>query len=349
MSRSATNALAIAPLLVSTLLATVPAGAQGPGRPILDMHLHARRADYIGPDPPPMCAPFTVLPRWDNSLPPGEGFAFGGPPCDSPIPAAPTDEAVLGETLAAMERYNIIGMVSGEPDLMAVWKAASPERIIVGLDLRIGVDDAQPHVESRSPQDVRDLYAAGAFEVLGEVMAQYEGIPANDPRLEPYWALAVELDIPVAIHLGAGGPADSYFGSPGYRARNSSPLLMEDVLVRHPRLRVYLMHAGYPFADDLRALMFSHPQVYVDIGSIVYTEPRVAFYSFLEEIVDAGYGDRVMFGSDQMIWPGIIGPSVEAIEAAPFLTEAQKRDIFYNNAARFLRLTPEDIARHERL
>lgn len=62
--------------------------------------------------------------------------------------------------------------------------------------------------------------------------------------------------------------------------------------------------------------------------------------------MEAGYGDRVMFGSDQMIWPGIIGPSVQAIEEAPFLTEAQKRDILYHNAARMLRLSPETIARH---
>jgi predicted TIM-barrel fold metal-dependent hydrolase len=86
--------------------------------------------------------------------------------------------------------------------------------------------------------------------------------------------------------------------------------------------------------------------VYVDIGSIVYTEPRPAFYRFLQEIVEAGYGDRIMFGSDQTIWPGIIEPSIKAIEDAPFLTSAQKRDIFYNNAARFLRLSPEEIAQH---
>jgi predicted TIM-barrel fold metal-dependent hydrolase len=38
---------------------------------------------------------------------------------------------------------------------------------------------------------------------------------------------------------------------------------MEEVLVRHPRLRVYLMHAGYPMLDDLLAVMYAHPQVYV--------------------------------------------------------------------------------------
>lgn len=49
------------------------------------------------------------------------------------------------------------------------------------------------------------------------------------------------------------------------------------------------MHAGYPMADRMRALMFSYPQVHVDLGSIIYTEPRPAFYSFLRELVEAGY------------------------------------------------------------
>ena len=30
----------------------------------------------------------------------------------------------------------------------------------------------------------------------------------------------------------------------------------------------------------------------------------------------------------------------------PLLTDAQKRDILYNNAARFLRLSKDQIARH---
>jgi predicted TIM-barrel fold metal-dependent hydrolase len=45
-----------------------------------------------------------------------------------------------------------------------------------------------------------------------------------------------------------------------------------------------------------------------------------------------------MFGSDQMLSPNAIGTAIEAIEAASFLTATQKEDIFYNNAARFLRL-----------
>ncbi|MEO8576458.1 MAG: amidohydrolase family protein, partial [Gemmatimonadales bacterium] len=304
--------------------------------PIIDMHLHIRKADYMGPNPPPMCAPFSIMPRWDLPKPIEEGMTFNSmPPCEKPIFPATTDDAVMNETIAVMKKRNIIGMVSGEPEPMLKWRAAAPDRIIPGLDLRLAANKGASHVPARTPANIRALHAKGAFKVLGEVLAQYEGIPANDKRLEPYWALAEELDIPVGIHMGPGGPGDPYFGAPEYRARNSDPLLLEDVLVKHPKLRVYIMHAGYPMLDNLRALLFTHPQVYVDISSIVYTEPRPAFYRYLQGIVEAGYGDRILFGSDQMIWPGIIEPSIQAIEEAPFLSASQKRDILYNNAARF--------------
>ena len=59
-----------------------------------------------------------------------------------------------------------------------------------------------------------------------------------------------------------------------------------------------------------------------------------------------GLSKRIMFGSDQMMWPETIGVAIETIETAEFLTNEEKRDIFYYNAARFLRLSEEEIARH---
>ena len=106
------------------------------------------------------------------------------------------------------------------------------------------------------------------------------------------------------------------------------------------------MHAGFPMIDDLLAVLYAHPQVYVGIGVIVFTQPRAAFYRYLERIVEAGFGNRVMFGSDQMVWPEAIERSIDTIEHAPFLSDVQKRDILYHNAARFLRFSKEDIARH---
>ena len=53
------------------------------------------------------------------------------PPCANPIPAAMTDEQVMRETFAVMKKRNIIGMISGDPDLLPVWKAQSPESCLL--------------------------------------------------------------------------------------------------------------------------------------------------------------------------------------------------------------------------
>ena len=75
-------------------------------------------------------------------------------------------------------------------------------------------------------------------------------------------------------------------------------------------------------------------------------EEPTEFHTYLKRLVEAGFGKRIMWGSDAMIWPDVIPVAIEAVESADFLDEDQKRDIFYNNAARFLRLSEEEIARH---
>ncbi|MGB9005296.1 MAG: amidohydrolase family protein [Candidatus Aminicenantales bacterium] len=64
----------------------------------------------------------------------------------------------------------------------------------------------------------------------------------------------------------------------------------------------------------------------------------LALDAYIRRLIEAGYGKRIMFGSDNMAWPESIRLAVESIESADFLTPEQKRDIFYNNAARFFRL-----------
>lgn len=311
--------------------------------PIIDMHLHALPADHLGPPPLGMCTPMP-FPAWDPSRPYGETFIppHKEPPCPDPVWSPETDEGMMNQTVEVVNRLNIFGVLSGfEPDRVAAWTAAAPGRFIQGLVLDFDESGAYFSIDS-----LRSLHAEGQLAVLGEVANQYAGIAPDDERMEPYWALAEELDIPVGIHVGTGPPGAIYLGYEDYRARLHSPLTMEDVLVRHPRLRVYLMHAGYPMLDDLLAVLYAHPQVYVDVGIIVFQQPRVEFYRYLRRIVEAGFGKRVMFGSDQVIWPGAIERAVAVIEEAPFLSEEQKRDILYNNAARFLRLSEKEIARH---
>ena len=184
---------------------------------------------------------------------------------------------------------------------------------------------------------------AGRVRALGEAIPQYLGVAPNDARLEPFWQLAEELDLPVALHMGPGPPFAAYdesplpFTFPEFRMAANDPLLLEEVLLKHKRLRLLVMHAGWPFRDSMLALLYAHPNVYVDVGALQaeFMVPRPSYYAHLRSIVDAGFGKRIVFGSD---FSNQVLPGIDAIATAEFLSAEQKADILCNNAARFLRL-----------
>ena len=278
--------------------------------PIIDMHLHAYPLDDGAP---PAVNPVTGLPS-----------------------VAGTSAELRDSTLAALERYNIVKAVtSGPPETVDQWRDAAPDRIMVGA----WVDEASPLPDLAS---LRAEMEAGRVDVLGELILQMRGMAPSDPRMEPYYALAEEMDIPVGIHTGVGPSGTPYEPCcPNFRVMLGNPALVEEVLIRHPRLRIYLMHGGWPYLQETKAILSMYPQVYADLATINWIIPREEFHAYLRELIVAGFGKRLLFGSDQMVWPEAIGMAVEGIESATFLTEEEKRDIFYNNAVRFLRLDKE--------
>ena len=329
-------------LILACLLSALPCSSLGQtahlaSEPIIDMHLHAMHADELGPPPVYICAPNPAWPVRDTAM---SGEDYGAtfvktPPCPSPLRSPATDEELMHRTIAIMKARNVVGVTSptsiASLDLFDQWKEAGGDRILgaIPFDPKSG----QPSVDQ-----LRQLVKAGRISAFAEVGSQYAGVAVNDPRMEPYYALAEELDIPVGIHMGPGPPGAPYYIAPDYRMRLSSLLLLEDVLLRHPKMRVWAMHAGWPLADDAIGAMYTHPQLYVDVGVICFAFPRKQFYNYLQRLVDAGFEKRIMFGSDEMVWPDAVAAAIDSIQAAPFLTPQQKRDILYNNAARFLHL-----------
>ena len=338
---SATTKAFCAAAIIVLIVTTISAQRKVPRRlPIIDMHIHAELLSEFGDGKLSVCSgdQEIILPAIDPKIPYKLADVI---PCAAPIKPSASDEKVMTETFAKFRKYNIRRAVTAGPlDLVTKWHAAEPDRVIRALSFA----DRDP-----SPAEFRKLFNEGKFSVFAEVGMQYRGLSPDDEKFEPYFALAEELDIPVAIHLGEGPPGGVHIiGPPAYRVRLGSPMLLENVLVRHPKLRVYVMHYGSPLVDEMIAMLFSHSNLYVDIACNNWAFPRKQFYDHLRRMVEAGFEKRILFGSDQMIWPGIIEAAVRTIEEAPFLDEAQKRDIFYNNAARFLRLTPQEMESHRR-
>ena len=264
------------------LAVAAPTPAQ-PGSPIIDMHLHALPAASNGPPPLGLCAPFLEYPLASFSKEWGKTFIAWQkkPPCRDPVWSPQTDQELMQQTITVMKRRNVFGVLSGTTDRVRQWSEAAPGRFIAGLQFQLGRDTI-------SPAELRAMYQAKQFAVFAEVTNQYVGIGPSDPQFEPYLAVAEELDIPVGIHVGTGPPGAPYLGAEKYRAALHSPLTLEDALVRHPKLRLYIMHAGWPMLDDLLAVLWTHPQVYLEVGGLVFALPRPEFNRFLQRIVEAG-------------------------------------------------------------
>jgi len=279
--------------------------------PIIDMHIHAYRA---------------VNPMFGlENKNPLTGKSYSG---------SKSLQSHQEETFAKFKKCNIVkAMVSNGSQ----WYESDTSIVLIGEN------------HSNSVEELRDKYGEGKLDVIGEVAPNYEGILPTDERLAKYFDLANELSIPIAYHMYPGGPpGGAYFAYPKTRAFQGKPLQLEEILFSRPNMKLYIMHAGWPYLEDMKALMYAHPQVYVDLGVISWGIPQKEFHNFLKGLVEAGFEDRIMFGSDQMVWVETIDEAIEAVNSAEFLLLDQKADIFYNNAARFLNLSEKEIKKHKR-
>lgn len=239
------------------------------------------------------------------------------------------------KTLEKFRKHNIIKAVVTNGQL---WSNGNEELIIIG--------DAD-----KTPGALRTQFEESKLKIIAEMGPFYAGILANDSSIMPYFELAQALNIPVGFHLLPGGPNYGIHHFPEMlgkmRVKNANPLQLEDALVKFPKLKLYIMHGGWPYIEDLKALMYAHPNVYVDISVLNWILPQEELNNYLSSLINAGFGNRILFGTDQMVWPDTIDDAVESVNSAHFLTIKQKEDIFYNNAAKFLGLSAEEIAKHK--
>jgi predicted TIM-barrel fold metal-dependent hydrolase len=131
-----------------------------------------------------------------------------------------------------------------------------------------------------------------------------------------------------------------YTCCPKFRISLGDPLLIEDVLVKYPKLKVYLMHGGEVFFEHAIRMLSLYRHLYIDLGVLLWVDPIVNDYAIrlLRQAKNAKVLDRVMFGSDQMVWPEAISKSIEFLNSMDFLTAEERKMILYENAKTFLNL-----------
>ena len=157
-----------------------------------------------------------------------------------------------------------------------------PDRFygLAGLDPTEGMDGVR-----QLEQAVREYGFIGAH-----FYPHWFELAPDHARWYPFYAKCVELDIPVQLQVG-----QSMIYDPAHRLRSvGRPITLDAVACDFPELKLIGIHVGIPWTEEMIAMAWKHPNVYIgtDAHAPAYWPP-----AFLQYINTFGQ-DKVIFGTD---------------------------------------------------
>lgn len=154
-------------------------------------------------------------------------------------------------------------------------------------DKLIGFASVDPH----DPDPIAEI--EHAVEDLGlkglKLSPIYQNVPPTDPGLLRIFGKAEKLGLPVLIHQGATFPRR-------VNLKNALPVLLEDVALQFPDLKMVIAHLGHPWEVDTLVLIRKQPNLYADISALYYRPWQL--YNSLILAMEYGVTHKLIFGSD---------------------------------------------------
>jgi uncharacterized protein len=117
----------------------------------------------------------------------------------------------------------------------------------------------------------------------------YQGISPLDPRAMRVFERCERLGLPVLVHQGA------IFSSAG-RMVEANPLLLDDVALKFPKLKLIIAHLGHPWVNETAVVMRRHPNVFSDVSALYRRSSMMM--AGLSAAHEYGVLDKVLFGTD---------------------------------------------------
>ena len=249
----------------------------------------------------------------------------------------------------------------------AIVQGLSPEALIEKLD-RAGVEHAflvAVRAGSSSHKISRQIPYEKVAELVGRYPRRFSGLAGIDPtegmrgvrqleyavkelgfvgahlyphwfemapdhaRYYPFYAKCVELDVPIQMQVGhcLRYSAERPLKSVG------RPITLDTIACDFPELKLVGIHIGWPWTEEMIAVAYKHPNVY--IGSDAYAPKHWApeFVHFLNTFGQ----DKVLFGTDfPVIDPERALKEIEALGLRP----DSKRKFLRDNALNLYKLDP---------
>jgi len=148
----------------------------------------------------------------------------------------------------------------------------------------------------------------------------------NDPKFDPLWRKALELEIPVWTHTGHQCAAVAS------KAKYGSPMLIDELASRYPDLKIIMGHCAAPWFWEGWSVAVRHENVYLDIS--VYSD----LYDYLLPIYYKAFSHnnaehKLLFATDYPLTS--LEAGVEAVQRSS-IDVGFKRQILGENAAKLL-------------
>ncbi len=164
--------------------------------------------------------------------------------------------------------------------VIAEYVAQHPEKLVGWAS----VDPTDPGCIDELNHSVLELGLRGL-----KVGPAYQHFDPSDKKYWPLFARCEELNIPVIWHQGTTFPSQA-------NLRISSPLLLEDLTMAFPNLRMIVAHIAHPWETDLLVLMRKAPNLYADISAVHYRPWR--YWQTMVTAMEYGVTHKLILGSD---------------------------------------------------
>jgi predicted TIM-barrel fold metal-dependent hydrolase len=165
-------------------------------------------------------------------------------------------------------------------DAVATFVAAHPDRLIGFMALHPHDPDCLDEFERcRTDLGMRGI----------KLGANYQNFDPLEARALAIYERAQREGLPILFHQGTSPVREAPI-------RLSYPLLMDEIAIRYPDLKIVMAHVGHPWQVDTCVVIRKHPNVYADISANFYRP-----FSFWEQMIKAtewNVLDKLLFGTD---------------------------------------------------
>lgn len=165
-------------------------------------------------------------------------------------------------------------------DSVAAFVADAPTR-------RIGFLSIHPCIDGAADEFERAHFELRLKGV--KLGPNYQVFDPLDPAALRIYGLAERHGLPILFHQGASPVPEAPL-------RYAHPLVMDDIAMRFPELRIVMAHLGHPWQRETIVTIRKHPNVYADVSGLFYRP--WSLYEGLRLATEWGALNKLLFGSD---------------------------------------------------